>query len=417
MRLRVLVCIFLFWTTGELLGAIRAGAARIEITPPKDARLAIAGYEESSQIYEGIHDPLYVRALVVDDGRERAAIVTCEILYITNEMWEATSRRVSEQVGIRPQNLMLTAVHTHGAPKLDSNVDGKPVLTAYVGTVEDAAVEAIRQASGKLKPARTGFGVGKANLNINRRARFADGGYWLGFNPEGPSDKSVGVFAVEDYSSRPIAVLINYAVHGVMMGWRNHQITADLPGATSRFVEQQLGDPAVALWTSGAAGDQNPIWNDLDTDYDPVAAFGRILGEEVVKVLRSIRTSERGSIRTTQRVVTCPGQQVAPGPLPRAHYEFGDADPVHIRLSLLMIGHTTLAGVSGEVLTRIGQRLKNESPFAHTLMLTLCNGYSGYLPDDDAYQQISYEIATSHVKRGCAEGAIVDGLTDMMDQE
>ena len=82
-----------------------------------------------------------------------------------------------------------------------------------------------------------------------------------------------------------------------------------------------------------------------------------------------------------------------------------------------MIGHTALAGVSGEVLTRIGQRLKNESPFAHTLMLTLCNGYIGYLPDDDAYQQISYEIATSRVKRGCAEGAIVDGLLDMLDQE
>jgi hypothetical protein len=50
-------------------------------------------------------------------------------------------------------------------------------------------------------------------------------------------------------------------------------------------------------------------------------------------------------------------------------------------------------------------------------MLTLCNGYSGYLPDDDAYQQISYEIATSHVKRGCAESGIIDGLMDMMDQE
>jgi neutral ceramidase len=75
-----------------------------------------------------------------------------------------------------------------------------------------------------------------------------------------------------------------------------------------------------------------------------------------------------------------------------------------------------LAGVC-EVLTRIEQRLKNESPFAHTLMLTLCNGYSGYLPDDDAYQQISYEIATSHVKRGCAESGIIDGLMDMMDQE
>src|SRR2546426_5341995 len=118
-------------------GVLRAGAARIEITPATHARLHISGYDEPGQIEEGVHDPLYVRALVVDDGRERAAIVTCEILYITNEMWEATSRRVSEQVGIRPQNLMLTAVHTHGAPKLESNVGGKPVLTSYVGTVED----------------------------------------------------------------------------------------------------------------------------------------------------------------------------------------------------------------------------------------------------------------------------------------
>ena len=135
MRLRTWVCIFLLSGTGELLGAIRAGAARIEITPPKDSRLPIAGYEESSQIYEGIHDPLYVRALVVDDGRERAAIVTCEILYITNEMWEATSRRVNEQVGIRPQNPVaqsrqagpLVAALPHDCRVDDRMMERKPI--------------------------------------------------------------------------------------------------------------------------------------------------------------------------------------------------------------------------------------------------------------------------------------------------
>ena len=82
-----------------------------------------------------------------------------------------------------------------------------------------------------------------------------------------------------------------------------------------------------------------------------------------------------------------------------------------------MIGHVALAGVSGEVLTKIAERLKSESPFSLTLMLTHCNGSSGYLPDDDAYKQISYEIAVSRVQKGCAEGGIVNGILDMMDHE
>jgi hypothetical protein len=90
---------------------------------------------------------------------------------------------------------------------------------------------------------------------------------------------------------------------------------------------------------------------------------------------------------------------------------------VAIRLSLLTIGHVALAGVSGEVLTKIGERLKNESPFSQTLVVTHCNGSSGYLPDDAAYEQISYEIAVSHVKKGCAEDAIVNGILELMDHE
>src|SRR2546427_12530855 len=117
-----------------------------------------------------------------------------------------------------------------------------------------------------------------------------------------------------------------------------------------------------------------------------------------------------------QRLVTCPGQRVAPGPLPRKTYEFLDADPVPIRLSLLMIGHTALAGVSGEVFTPVWARLKDQSPFAHLLMLTLCNGYSGYLPDDAPYKQISYEIPVSPGKKGSAEHGIIDTLIPMMRQ-
>jgi L-serine deaminase len=87
---------------------------------------------------------------------------------------------------------------------------------------------------------------------------------------------------------------------------------------------------------------------------------------------------------------------------------------VNIRLSLLMLDHIALAGVSGEVFTMIYQRLKAESPFSHTVMVTHTNGSSGYIPADAAFDQISYEITTSRLKPGCAENTIVNGFLDMM---
>jgi hypothetical protein len=115
-------------------------------------------------------------------------------------------------------------------------------------------------------------------------------------------------------------------------------------------------------------------------------------------------------------VVTCPGRRLAPGPRTGKEFKFEDADPVNIRLGLLMINEIALGGVSGEVLTGIGRRLSRESPFSQTIMVTHANGSSGYIPDDAAFDQISYEITTSRLKPGCAESAIVNGFLDLMRQ-
>jgi hypothetical protein len=95
---------------------------------------------------------------------------------------------------------------------------------------------------------------------------------------------------------------------------------------------------------------------------------------------------------------------------------FVDADPVSIRVSLLMVGHLALTGISGEVLTRIGTRVKAESPFAFTTVSTHANGAIGYIPDDASYDQVSYEIWVTRLKPGCAETAITSTLREMMDQ-
>lgn len=126
------------------------------------------------------------------------------------------------------------------------------------------------------------------------------------------------------------------------------------------------------------------------------------------------RRTPNARIRGVQKVVTCPGKRTVQSPGRTREYKIEDADPVSIRLSLLVIKDIAIAGVSGEVLTNISLRLKRESPFNRTVMVTHANGSSGYLPDDAAYDQVSYEIVTTRVKRGCAENAIVNGFLEMM---
>ena len=77
----------------------------------------------------------------------------------------------------------------------------------------------------------------KRNFNINRREYSPERGWSLGYNPQGPSDKTVTVMRFDALSGKPIAVFINYPVHVTVMGPENYQISGDLAGATSRYVE------------------------------------------------------------------------------------------------------------------------------------------------------------------------------------
>ncbi|MEO6339283.1 MAG: hypothetical protein ABIO39_04525, partial [Caulobacteraceae bacterium] len=217
----------------------RAGAAKVSITPRADA--LPAGFE-------GINDPLFVRAIVLDNGASRAALVSVDAGGISPDVWTTASARASQELGLKPEQLLVTATHTHSAPR-----SGGPDVAA-------AIVQAIRDATSRLRPARMAFGTGVSYINVNRNIIDpATRRWWEGPNYDGPSDKTVAVVAFETPEGRPIAVYYNYAVHAVLNGQLD-QVSGDIPGATSAYIEESLDDGAVALWSSGAAGDQNPIY-------------------------------------------------------------------------------------------------------------------------------------------------------------
>jgi neutral ceramidase len=280
-------------------GALRAGAAKIDITPAADAGLPMAGFGNRVGNAAGVHDSLNVRAIVVDDGSAQAAIVTVELIGLSNALWEKMTARLKQETGIAAENVLLTAVHTHSAPALGGPLAGTGAgdlarkRAEYGQRVEDSIVNVVKQAQAALQPAKIGYGTGRANVSINRRARTADGGWGLGYNPDGPSDKTVAVVKLETMAGEPFAIFSNYGVHATVMGASNNQISSDLPGATARFVEEHYKNKVVSPWASGAGGDQAPIYDRNGTGFQHVAVLGRILGEEVVRVAETIKTSAR----------------------------------------------------------------------------------------------------------------------------
>lgn len=417
---------------------MRAGAAKVDVTP------AIEG---TAGQFLGILDPLFVRALVIESRGRRAALVSVDAGAIPPQTWAYVSRRAADELGIPANRLLITATHTHSAPFTRERA------------FEDRIVQALGKAVDGLQPARVAFGTGVSFINVNRNLVDRETQRWReGPDYDGVSDKTVAVPAFESLEGRPIAIYYNYGVHAVVTGTLD-LVSADIPGATSSYIEESLGPGAIALWSTGAAGDQNPIYfqqtydlrhiriedharrgEDIGNAMPPggqgldrrnprvallmdqqkrmIHSMGQMLGEEVVHVARFGlgRPVASAAIVGRQATVRCPGRRRTDEGRAGVPGTYVDAEPVEIRLSLLKIGDTVIGGVDGEVFTAIAQRFKAQSPYKNTMMATLTNGMarSGYIPSEEAFGYQTFEVLGSRLKPGCAEGAIVGGLLDLV---
>lgn len=390
-------------------GNVKLGISQINITP--ELPVLMSGYDARQTPSTGIHDELYASALYFSGDNTNVLLITTDLIAFSAGFTDDIKGLISSKTGIPPDNIVISAVHNHGGPAVKTYEKKVPEANEdYIKVLKEKLILVAENASKNSMPFRMGFSKGSCDLNINRRALFADGGIWLGRNPGGPCDHEVDVVKFEDLNSNLMAVLVNWPCHATASGPNNYQITGDWPGAAARYIRKLEGHDIVVAITAGASADINPIYGP-GNDYNEIEAIGFHVGTEAWKTLAHTATYPVSSLEITNTALTFPGKKPDADHFPKASYEGGP--DVEIRLAVLKIGELVLCGISGEVMTEIGMEIKKQSPYSGTLVITHCNGSSGYICTDKSFTEGGYEIQVTELMPG-VEKPLVKKIIDMI---
>ena len=412
-------------TTAATAGTLRAGAAKVEITSSQDEFPYTAPHERA---YVGIHDQVFARALVLDDGKQRAAIVLVEVTKLPDSA--GILKSVAHEINAPEANVIVAATHTHNVPLVFFHEEVPNELqTREIERLTQGALQAVRAARSALEPARLAFGQGQAWVNVNNGEQ---AGLKTGYDPQGPSDKTLAVVKLTKVDGSPMALLVNYATHAEVM-FRSatrdggYEVSGDIPGAVSRLLESQPDGAPVVLYSAAAEADQTTLFKSLQpASRLPAADEGsagwallniqaRRLANAVLDVTSVMPLGvQEAHISGAAAQPTCPGQRARRDPL-SGEASLEDAPPVAISLSMLRINDIVLAGVGGDVASDIGREFKAATPGVNSALISMANGGLGYLLTDASYAHPGHGVMGSPVKAHCAASAIVDGLVTLVE--
>jgi len=405
---------------GQPSTPLRAGVAQVDITPPPG--LPLYGYFDritKHQVATGTLDPLYGRVLVLEAGGKRVALVTLDLGRTFDESWLARLRDIAKRSS-RIDQVMVTASHTHSGPNiLDVYPEGRP--PAWQGATLQKISDAIQQAVRHMEPVRLGTGQGKAQIGYNRRRVDANQNVtMLWSNPEKlpttPVDPTVTVVRVDRENGTPLAILVNYACHPVILGSDNLQYSADFVGTMSESVTSAFPGKPICLFLQGADGDINPYYATTPLDQSGIQKkdwTGHELGAEVVRVAKEIRTkSSSGSVEFADDVLEFPWRwdpqtfhdnllrvdgplvfedhagQLAASPLP---------SPIALHVASLLINkQIAIIGMPGELFVDFQINLRDRCPVENCVLTSYTNGYFDYFPTIVAASQGGYGAADSN---------------------
>lgn len=399
---------------------IKCGAGKVLITPPDELIRNLYGL--MGHYFIDKYSELYVRVIALEQDGRKALLVAFEL----DKAPEAESfiPELSARTGVPESAILYVGIHTHTAPLHGARVAEGPnakskktpeqaeATTKYEGFLRVKLFEAADEAIASLEPCRIGWQTGKSYINENRVQHYEVLGedglyhamYAIGSNPDAPVDRTLFVLRAEREDGSCIATLINYPVHCVVMifndcdGKGGSSMGSDLAGAIAQMVEDKEG--GIAIWTSGAAGDINPVMMNQFNHPDPVtgaASEFHVQGLDYAEAsLKLLSLRHFDDINRTKRGIDCNKSDCAISSV----WEMGsraaeNGKTYPVRLRLIRIGTLAFVGVSGELFSsyapKIKAIIKENLPEIEEVVLfnhdASTSIETGYMPDDETLKK------------------------------
>jgi hypothetical protein len=377
-------------------GDFKMGASQVNITPEEP--VLMSGYAARKTPSTGVHDSIYASALYFTGNKKQLLLITTDLIGFSSALVDEIKKDINTRTGIPAENILITAVHNHGGPATKVYEPDAPASTdRFVSMLKEKLASVAASAASNPVAYRMGVGKGSCSLNVNRRAVFANGFVGLGRDQEKPCDHEVVISKFEDLNGKTIALLVNWPCHGTASGQENYKITGDWPGAAARYIKEEVGKNVVVAVTAGASADINPIYGPC-VNFNEINTVGYHVAKEAMKVLPGISVAPVKDIAASYTSVKFPGKKGGIDNKPPVSFDHGPE--VEIRLSGLKIGDLVMEGISGELMTEYGLQVKKASPYKNTIIITHCNGSSGYICTDQAYKEGGYEVMTTRLMPG-----------------
>jgi hypothetical protein len=368
--------------------ALQAGWAKINITP--NFTTATGGYgARMGKHWHTVSDSIFVRAVVLDNGSNRVAVVGLDLLITPPTVVEALKKRLPE-IGMRWENVYMGAIHSHNslggwAPGLVGQLIAGGYDERVVPLITNGILAAIRQAQANVSPAELGYGQTNASdLIYNRMANSG---------PTGPLDGTVRLLKLKKKTGQT-ALICSFAGHATLFDdSASEYLSRDYPGALVDRLEKDDTDFAVFL--AGAVGSTGPEVKAPD-DFAEIRTYAGELADRIERVLPTITTRTD----STLAMLTLPLGLREPNPRiignwrvrPWLFYTiYGDYPS---DLKALHLGNTVLIGTpcdfSGELAVELAPAAKRDG--VNLMITSFEGGYIGYITPDRYYNRQQYEV-------------------------
>lgn len=377
---------------------MRAGYGKTEITPPLGVELAGYGYYLKRRATR-VDDPLFVRAVALEDRGRTYVVVSCDILGLNRGIVGRVRTALLDKHAIPPSHVLIVSIHTHTAAPAIAHEGCGEVCPEYVETLPGAILAACEDALSDMRRVTAlRFSMGRLDgqYAYNRAAE------------DGPVDDCARGFLLSRSERAPIA-LISYACHPVCRG-RSTGVSADYPGRVCRMAEEK---GVLSVYLNGLCGDIDPLTCEDGARIDAFAAAilsaltdeielpMRVFGGEVADEIRLLPVSrediESAAERAASRPDAIPGADRVARAWEREMLSKFDDLPSREPISVhyLVLGGVPVAALPFEGFCAIGQKIRDVLGDTRALTLGCADELLGYLPTRDDIARGAYAALES----------------------